>query len=194
MTDPFEPGQYPPPPPGYPPPPPPPPESQWLPGVPPPGMGMAAGRLANYGERLGGWLIDWILLVAVVVLLIFLTHSFHHTHTYVVTNGGSIRTSGYYVGPAGISLQALVVIVYGTIFCGGARGQTLGMRVAGTRVVNEVGAGTIGYPRALGRAAFEYLMAIVFFIPWVIDMLFPLWDPKNQTLHDKVTRTVVVKV
>jgi hypothetical protein len=27
----------------------------------------------------------------------------------------------------------------------------------------------------------------------LIDMLFPLWDPKNQTLHDKATRTIVVQ-
>ena len=40
----------------------------------------------------------------------------------------------------------------------------------------------------------KYLMAAFFFLPWIIDMLFPLWDPKNQTLHDKVTRTVVVKI
>jgi uncharacterized RDD family membrane protein YckC len=53
---------------------------------------------------------------------------------------------------------------------------------------------SIGYPRAFGRAAFEYLMAFVFFIPWVVDMLFPLWDSKNQTLHDKVANTVVITV
>ncbi len=34
---------------------------------------------------------------------------------------------------------------------------------------------------------------IVFVFPWVIDMVFPLWDPRRQTLHDKVTRTVVIK-
>jgi len=34
----------------------------------------------------------------------------------------------------------------------------------------------------------------LFFIPWVIDMLFPIWDSRNQTLHDKVSNTVVVKL
>jgi len=30
------------------------------------------------------------------------------------------------------------------------------------------------------------------FFPWVLDVLFPLWDAKNQTLHDKVAGTVVI--
>jgi uncharacterized RDD family membrane protein YckC len=31
-------------------------------------------------------------------------------------------------------------------------------------------------------------------VPWIVDMLFPIWDPMNQTLHDKVSGTVVVRV
>ena len=89
-------------------------------------------------------------------------------------------------------MQALIVIAYGSILCG-TRGQTVGMMLVGSRCIDEQRGGPIGFPRALGRAAFEYLLAIVFLIPWIIDMLFPIWDPKNQTLHDKVTRTVVVK-
>ena len=49
------------------------------------------------------------------------------------------------------------------------------------------------HARAFARALLEYVLALVLFIPWVIDMLFPLWDPMNQTLHDKATRTVVIK-
>ncbi len=58
----------------------------------------------------------------------------------------------------------------------------------------DAGAGApIGYGRALGRAVVEYLMFVVLIVPWVLDMLFPLWDPRRQTLHDKFTNTVVVK-
>jgi len=28
--------------------------------------------------------------------------------------------------------------------------------------------------------------------PWIIDMLFPLWDAQEQTLHDKVAGTIVI--
>ena len=48
----------------------------------------------------------------------------------------------------------------------------------------------IGAP--LGARLLEYVLAFVFFLPWVLDMLFPLWDRKNQTLHDKAVGSVVI--
>jgi uncharacterized RDD family membrane protein YckC len=149
--------------------------------------------LASYGARLGGWLIDWVLLAAIAVPILLVTHSIHRTHSILITNGGVVHQSGFNVSIGGVALQAVIVIAYGAVLCGSTRGQTIGMMVVGTRVIDESGGGPFGVPRALGRAAFEYLMAILLFIPWVIDMLFPIWDPKNQTLHDKVARAVVVK-
>jgi uncharacterized RDD family membrane protein YckC len=35
---------------------------------------------------------------------------------------------------------------------------------------------------------------VAFYLPGLIDVLFPLWDPKRQTLHDKAVGSVVVKV
>jgi uncharacterized RDD family membrane protein YckC len=29
---------------------------------------------------------------------------------------------------------------------------------------------------------------------WLLDMLFPLWDKQRQTLHDKIAKTVVLRV
>ena len=52
----------------------------------------------------------------------------------------------------------------------------------------------IGFGRALGRDLFERLLGFLLFIPLVIDLLFPAWDPRRQTLHDKVTNTVVIKI
>jgi uncharacterized RDD family membrane protein YckC len=135
-------------------------------------------------------LIDWVILVVVGLLVTIPVHALHKT--YVVVN--SVRETRYHLGLGGVLLDAAIVIIYGGVLCGSARGQTLGMMVAKTRAVGADSGGGIGYGRAFGRAAFEYLMAFLFVIPWLIDMLFPLWDPRNQTLHDKVTNTVVVKV
>jgi uncharacterized RDD family membrane protein YckC len=151
-----------------------------------------APRLATYGARLGGWLIDWVLLAAVGVPLLLVTHSIHHTHSLLITSGRVVHQSGVNVSPGGIAVHALIVIAYGALLCGASRGQTIGMMIVGVKVVDESSGGRIGFARALGRAASEYLMAIVLFIPWIVDMLFPLWDPKNQTLHDKVVRAVVI--
>jgi uncharacterized RDD family membrane protein YckC len=161
----------------------------------PPGSGMGPKPLASFGVRLGGWLIDWVLIGIVTIPFLALTHSFHTTHSVVVTNGTFVsHQTGFSIGPGGIAIQALIVIGYGAIMCGAKRGQTVGMMLVGIRAIDQQQGGAIGFARALGRAAFEYLMAILLFVPWIIDMLFPLWDPSNQTLHDKVTRTVVIKL
>ena len=68
------------------------------------------------------------------------------------------------------------------------------------RAVRQGELGRLGYGRALGRALFEgvlRLLNLVFFLlglVWVVDMLFPLWDAKRQTLHDKVAGSVVLRV
>jgi len=141
----------------------------------------ASGRpLASYGTRLGGWLIDWLLLAA-VGFVISLPFRLHHAH-------GGMRLGG-----GAFIIDALIVILYGAM-CGSARGQTIGMMAVGARAVDQRNGGPIGIGRGIGRAAFEYLLVIALFIPWIVDMLFPLWDSNNQTLHDKVTNTVVVKL
>ena len=52
--------------------------------------------------------------------------------------------------------------------------------------------GSIGYGRAFGRLAIIFVSAL-FILPIVLDYLWPLWDKKNQALHDKVVGSVVVK-
>jgi len=152
-------------------------------------VGPGGAPLASYGLRLGGWLIDAVLLWVVAVLILWPLHAVHRTHDNGTTHGMTIHT-----GASGIFIPAIIVILYGMLFCGSNRGQTLGMMIVKVRVVDANGGGSIGMGRALGRAAFEYVMAAIIFIPWIVDMLFPLWDQRRQTLHDKVTNSVVVRV
>jgi uncharacterized RDD family membrane protein YckC len=159
-------------------------------GAPPPGpLGFGASpSLAGYGARLGGWLIDF-LIVTVVDLIFVLPLRLVHTQHVIVRGTHTFR---YHFGLGGLVISGAIVILYGGLLCGSPRGQTVGMMATGTRAVTADSNAPIGYGRAFGRAAFEYLMAVVVFFPWVLDMLFPLWDSRNQTLHDKVTNTVVV--
>jgi uncharacterized RDD family membrane protein YckC len=157
---------------------------------------MASG-LANYGARLGGWLIDWVIL-AVVGLIISAGLSaakvaevnFHINSTATGVSTSHVETFSALSPVIGV----IIILLYGALFCGSERGQTIGMMVVGARAVDMDTGASIGFGRALGRAAFEYLMFILLVLPWVLDMLFPAWDPRRQTLHDKVTRTVVVHV
>ena len=92
----------------------------------------------------------------------------------------------------GVVLSALVMVIYATALIGG-RGQTVGMRAVRVKAVVAGEGAPVSYARALGRAVCEIAFAPLV-IPWVLDMLFPLWDPRRQTIHDKVARTVVVRV
>lgn len=161
---------------------------------PPPRLPMPAGPpLASYGARLGGWLLDWVIVGVFSAPFLLLFHAINHSTTITSVNGTTTHTTALHVGAKGLLIHGLVVLAYGTLFCGSQRGQTIGMMVAGTRAVDKVAGSPIGYARAFGRALLEYVLVIALFIPWVIDMLFPLWDPMNQTLHDKATNTIVIK-
>jgi uncharacterized RDD family membrane protein YckC len=90
-------------------------------------------------------------------------------------------------------LATLVLpFVYFTVLHGNERGQTFGKRALGIRVVGDESAESIGYGRALGRYAITFVFG-VFVIPVLVDYLWPLWDQKNQALHDKVVSSVVVR-
>ena len=170
------------------------------PGSGPPGWGEQppanqSGSLASYGPRLGGWLLDFVIVNVVALIITAPLRSvgagrinFHVTTT---TNGVThIRYVHYSFISAAVYI--LIILLYGAIFCG-LQGRTIGMRAARTRVIDGATGGPIGFWRGFGRGALEYLLFLVFFLPWVLDMLFPLWDSKNQTLHDKVVNSVVVR-
>jgi len=97
-------------------------------------------------------------------------------------------------------ITGVLYVVYGTLLCGSPRGQTLGMMAVGVRAVRDESFAVLGYGRALARALFEGVLRLInllFFLLgliWLLDMLFPLWDRKRQTLHDKAAGSVVLRV
>jgi uncharacterized RDD family membrane protein YckC len=154
---------------------------------------------AGWGTRLGGYLIDVVIFIPVLVVLFI---AFRHTHTLDVhlmtrRNGSHTRHSISLLSPL---ITAVVFIVYATVLCGGARGQTVGMMAVGVRVVRDEAHDALGYGRALGRAFVEQFLRIlgtvtlILGVIWLLDMLFPLWDKRRQTLHDKLANTVVIRV
>jgi hypothetical protein len=45
--------------------------------------------LANYGARLGGWFLDWLIVSAVTIPFLFLFHAIAHSATLTSFNGRS---------------------------------------------------------------------------------------------------------
>jgi uncharacterized RDD family membrane protein YckC len=77
-------------------------------------------------------------------------------------------------------------------YCHGKWGQTIGKRALGIRVRRDRQEEPVSYGAAFGRYAIVFVFAI-FTIPLLLDYLFPLWDSKKQSLHDKVANSIVVR-
>ena len=101
------------------------------------------------------------------------------------------------IGVLSIVAYVVVPFLYFSILNGNERGQTLGKRVTGIRVRRMDGS-ALGIGRALGRYAFVYFLGWVWFlvlpiIVSLLDIFWPLWDNRNQALHDKIVDSVVVR-
>jgi uncharacterized RDD family membrane protein YckC len=180
--------------------PPPPPPSYPTPpagGYPPPqaGYGAAPGvpgtsPYASWGLRLGGYLIDGVILAVVQAIL---NRLFRHTNTLTVhmtmTRNGTVTHNS--ISFVALIIGSVIGILYGTILIG-SMGKTVGMMAVGVRCVRDETHEAVSYGTAFVRAVIERVFFVLFPV-WVVDMLFPIWDAKRQTLHDKVVHTVVLR-
>ncbi|HEY5023580.1 MAG TPA: RDD family protein [Acidimicrobiales bacterium] len=148
---------------------------------------------ATFGTRLVGWLIDWVITSILGSILLLPLHAVRHTGG-ATADASPSSTLGVTITDQGALLFVLFVIIYTTACTGSQRGQTVGMTVVHARAVDAVTGAPIGYGRALGRVVVEYVLFVLLIAPWVFDMVFPLWDSRRQTLHDKVTNTVVITI
>jgi uncharacterized RDD family membrane protein YckC len=96
----------------------------------------------------------------------------------------------------GVGLFAFFYLVFPFFYftyCHGKWGRTIGKRGLGIRVRHADRDERIGYGSSFGRFAMVFVFGL-FGIPLILDYLFPLWDSRNQTLHDKVASSIVVRV
>lgn len=106
---------------------------------------------------------------------------------------------GFFAGMfGGLIISFLIVtvlgIVYYVYFWGGEKGQTPGKMAMRVRVVDADTGGPIGYGRAFVRWIVIGVLWTLCYIPGIVDALFPLWDARRQTLHDKAAKSLVVDV
>jgi uncharacterized RDD family membrane protein YckC len=91
----------------------------------------------------------------------------------------------------------LSVAVWNQVIRQGTTGQSLGKHSAGIAVVKEATGRPLGPGAALGRWGLQLAISVVgnnllLGIPGVLNSLWPLWDAKHQTWHDKAVSSVVV--
>ena len=201
---PQQPGQYPPQQPGQYPPQQPPPG-----GYPPPGQQYATipvapwgAPLASWGKRVGAALIDGLVvgIPAVIIMLAlgvgaFASADFECTTVNGVTNCTGGDTSFFVAFALTQGVPYLVFAIYGTLMNGSERGQTVGKMVLKIQVRDEATGGPIGYGKAFLRwLVGAGLSLLTCGIGGLVDALFPLWDNKRQTIHDKAVSSLVVEL
>ncbi len=136
-------------------------------------------ELASWGRRAAARLVD---LVVVFAALIFA----------IVVSASSADGAAAPFGAAVIVAWLLYLFLY-PWFTVALWGQTPGKMAVGIKVVRGSDEGRVGWSRALGRYLSEFALG-VFSLPLLLSFLWPLWDSRNETLHDKMAGTIVTRV
>ncbi|MGH2749386.1 MAG: RDD family protein [Actinomycetota bacterium] len=155
-----------------------------------------SGPRANFGQRLGAYILD-ALIIFVPLLILFGALLAGSVESFDAESG-QFRSGPLSGGNVLFTLFGLAVsIAYFTLLEGSTSGQTVGKKALSIRVIHANTGGTIGYGRALGRNAVRSLPGLIPLLSliWVLlDNLWMLWDKEKQTLHDKAASTLVVPV
>lgn len=141
---------------------------------------------ASLGARAYAAIVDLGLLAAFASVLAF---------GLAMLNGGGVYAVGYAFlrktsHPAFWVFWALVPvasIAYHTLLIG-MDGRTLGKRLAGVIVLQED-----GRIADMGEALWRALGQALSLLPLGLGYLWALWDPKHETWHDKLSKTVAFR-
>lgn len=149
---------------------------------PAPATATVAPDLASLGQRLGGALLDGLLLSAIALAAQFATG-------FVVPRPTTPQALAAYVAAMAtvVGSVSALALVYFTI--GNARGQTLGKRLVGTRVVHYRTRERLGWGRGLARAGMLFVLGLPAGLGY-----FSVLGPERRGWHDLVSSAVVVTV
>ena len=86
-----------------------------------------------------------------------------------------------------VMVASLAWVAYNRWMIAGRTGQSLGKRVTKIRLIGEETQAPIGAVNAFIRDLVHILDAVT-----VVGYLWPLWDGRQQTFADKISKTIVV--
>lgn len=138
---------------------------------------------AGLFRRSVSWLVDLIVITGVVSALLFVAV------TVISPAGGAKLQMLEKVALPAAALTTLIAFVYSALFAFLWQGRTFGRRLVGIHLVDNSGSAP-GPVRALFRA----MLSVVSFAFFLSGFWLALFDRKGQTLHDKLSRTFVVRL
>jgi uncharacterized RDD family membrane protein YckC len=158
----------------------------------PPEYSPESFELASWGPRLGGILIDYLILSAINSMLMSVA-----VPLLLGAAGGMDAQQGQAPeASAGIIIAMVLVwglalaiqVCYFIGFWIWKDGQTPGKMAVGARIVSQDGT-----PIGFGQAVLRYIGYMLSGIPCYLGFLWPLWDDENRAWHDMIAGTRVVR-
>lgn len=153
-------------------------------------MPKPSGPRAGFWSRLGASFVDGILLWVVMIAIVWPLVGADVADAFRTNDPVEINLAIQKMSPILNLLSLTLPLGYRVWLEGGRRGQTLGKRLFGIRVINLKNGGPIGH----GQAALRVICSWVSGIALGFGYLAMLWDDEKQTWHDKWTDSVVVPV
>lgn len=147
-----------------------------------PSASVADAPYASWGRRAAALLVDVVVLIGSFVPTSIWAYSTEDPVTGEIADAPALVL--------GLQIFFLPSLYQWVML--GIWGATLGKMALGIAVRRGEDGRRIGLMRALGRVASTILLGIVT-IPLLVSYLWPLWDARNQTLHDKMANTIVVR-
>jgi uncharacterized RDD family membrane protein YckC len=135
--------------------------------------------LANWPQRVGAYLIDYLIAAIPAFLAVLL---------FSGTDPGEAPSAGAGVVAFLLYLTSLGIWIYNRVIQMGRTGQSWGKQVLNLRLVRMAD----GQPMGGGMCFVRDLAHILDALPCYIGYLWPLWDARRQTFADKVMSTVVL--
>jgi uncharacterized RDD family membrane protein YckC len=143
---------------------------------------------ATWGNRAIGYLIDSLLVGIAMAILYGLLGGLIAAVTGVGGRGMAQGVCCFSI--VLFPLASLLVGLYNRVYLISQRGYSIGQGVVHVKVVDANG-GLLTQGTAFLRLLVAAGMGLVPFLP-VLDLLWPLWDDRRQTLHDKAVNCYVV--
>lgn len=167
-------------------------------------------ELASWGRRLGAYALDLIPFIVLSLVIVGASGYFDAVSRAVASGDEQLTEAMEILAPGSQTAVTLTVV---TLFAQllynvglhATTGQTIGKRLVGIRLVRaDEPTRSPGLPAAslrwliqLGAPQALQGVPVVGFLVGLFglaDHLWPLWDQRNQALHDKAARTLVVRV
>jgi uncharacterized RDD family membrane protein YckC len=144
----------------------------------------ADAPLSGWWRRVGAYILDAIFTALVSWVGVTLIYAGSEAAGVILVLAGIVVAFFYY--PVTMMRE------------GEHNGKSLGKQILAIRVVKDDGQPvTFGFA-LLREFVVKYLLfqvvgGFLFGIPWLIDVLWPLWDSENRALHDMIVKSHVVE-